>query len=280
MTSLTLRWVEGAESVTWLSCPADLLVVLQVRLGEAVEVLRADPTGAGRLPRIAHPDDPDLQARYAVRAAADLDAVRLTDLQAAVSLLAALGDTGGGVTRASYGMEVADRDVARFAARSTTPGCCWTCPTPTRPRSSASSWSATGSGGGDPGRPVAGRPAAVTVVAVPTPPGDNHPWKERSMGATPGSTLTRPDVDVDTTTEDALDVPHHIVVWDDPINLMAYVVLIFKQVFGMDDATANTRMLEVHEDGRSLVWHGLPADGEPKLLALHQAGLNATLEKA
>ncbi len=100
------------------------------------------------------------------------------------------------------------------------------------------------------------------------------------MGATPGSTLTRPDVDVDTTTEDALDVPHHIVVWDDPINLMAYVVLIFKQVFGMDDATANTRMLEVHEDGRSLVWHGLPADGEPKLLALHQAGLNATLEKA
>ncbi len=116
MTSLTLRWVEGAESVTWLSCPADLLVVLQVRLGEVVEVLRADPTGGGRLPRIAHPDDPDLQARYEVRAGADLDAVRLTDLQAAVALLAALGDTGGGVTRASYGMEVADRDVARFAA--------------------------------------------------------------------------------------------------------------------------------------------------------------------
>ena len=43
----------------------------------------------------------------------------------------------------------------------------------------------------------------------------------------------------------AVNVPWNVVVWDDPVNLMSYVVYVFRSHFGFTDAKARTLMLEV-----------------------------------
>ena len=48
-------------------------------------------------------------------------------------------------------------------------------------------------------------------------------------------------------TELALEGQWHVVVLNDPVNLMSYVVLVFRRVFGFDEPTARRHMLEVHE---------------------------------
>lgn len=96
--------------------------------------------------------------------------------------------------------------------------------------------------------------------------------------ATGGDTLIRPDIDEETFVEDELDLPHTIVVWDDPVNLMTYVVKVFIDVLSMEKAEATARMQEVHNEGKSLVWSGPAREGEPLVAALHRAGLHATLE--
>ena len=75
-----------------------------------------------------------------------------------------------------------------------------------------------------------------------------------------------------------LDGVWRVVVLNDPVNLMSYVVLVFKKVFGFDDATARKHMLEVHEQGRSVVWSGLREKAEAYAFTLQQWHLTATLE--
>ncbi len=75
-----------------------------------------------------------------------------------------------------------------------------------------------------------------------------------------------------------LDGVWRVVVLNDPVNLMSYVVLVFKKVFGFDDATARKHMMEVHEQGRSVVWVGLREKAEAYAFTLQQWHLTATLE--
>jgi ATP-dependent Clp protease adaptor protein ClpS len=69
-----------------------------------------------------------------------------------------------------------------------------------------------------------------------------------------------------------------VVVLNDPVNLMSYVVLVFKKVFGFDEPTARKHMMEVHEDGRSVVWIGLREKAEAYVFTLQQWHLTAVLE--
>lgn len=69
-----------------------------------------------------------------------------------------------------------------------------------------------------------------------------------------------------------------VVVLNDPVNLMSYVVLVFKKVFGFDESTARRHMLEVHELGRSVVWMGLREQAEHYAFVLHQWHLTAIIE--
>ena len=79
-------------------------------------------------------------------------------------------------------------------------------------------------------------------------------------------------------TQVALQGRWRVVVLNDPVNLMSYVVMVFKKVFGFDDATARKHMLEVHEQGRSVVWSGLREQAELYAFALQQWHLTAILE--
>ena len=78
----------------------------------------------------------------------------------------------------------------------------------------------------------------------------------------------------------ALDVPWNVVVHNDPVNLMSYVTLVFKRVFGYSTARATQHMLEVHQKGRSILWTGQREKAELYVQQLQTHLLLATMERA
>ena len=76
------------------------------------------------------------------------------------------------------------------------------------------------------------------------------------------------------------DRPWNVVVWNDPINLMSYVVYVFRKVFGHSKAKATKLMLQVHHEGRAIVSSGPLEQAEIDVATMHSYGLWATLEKA
>ena len=86
--------------------------------------------------------------------------------------------------------------------------------------------------------------------------------------------------ETDTETETLLDLPWNVVVHNDPVNLMSYVTRVFMKVFGFTKTRAEKHMMEVHQQGRSIVWTGLREPAEAYVQQLHGYLLLATLEKA
>lgn len=89
-----------------------------------------------------------------------------------------------------------------------------------------------------------------------------------------------PGVKTQTETRNDLDIPWNIVVWDDPVNLMTYVVYVLQKVFGYNRSLATKLMLEVHIQGKSLVATEEREQAELHLHQLHRYGLQATLRRA
>ena len=77
----------------------------------------------------------------------------------------------------------------------------------------------------------------------------------------------------------AMNVPWNVVVWDDPVNLMSYVTWVFRRHFGHSQAQAHRLMLQVHEEGRAVVFTGSREEAERHTAAMHGYGLWATFEK-
>ncbi|MBK8478263.1 MAG: ATP-dependent Clp protease adapter ClpS [Opitutaceae bacterium] len=74
--------------------------------------------------------------------------------------------------------------------------------------------------------------------------------------------------------------PWLVVVVNDPVNLMSYVVLVFKRVLGFSEAKARKHMLEVHKKGRSVVWTGERERAEAYAHTLQTWQLSAQIERA
>jgi ATP-dependent Clp protease adaptor protein ClpS len=85
-------------------------------------------------------------------------------------------------------------------------------------------------------------------------------------------TETRPATEIQT------DDAWRVVVLNDPVNLMSYVVMVFKKVLGFNETKARKHMLEVHEQGRSVVWIGVRETAEAHVFTLQQWHLTAVLE--
>jgi ATP-dependent Clp protease adaptor protein ClpS len=79
--------------------------------------------------------------------------------------------------------------------------------------------------------------------------------------------------------EVGVDTPWLVIVWNDPVNLMSYVVMVFQKVFGYSREKATRLMLEVHHDGKSVVSHGTREKAEGDVSRLHGYGLWATMER-
>ena len=78
----------------------------------------------------------------------------------------------------------------------------------------------------------------------------------------------------------SVDHPWQVVVYDDPVNLMDYVTWVFVKVFGYSKARAEQHMMEVHNEGRSVVWHGERERAELYAQQLQGFQLQASMEKA
>jgi ATP-dependent Clp protease adaptor protein ClpS len=88
-----------------------------------------------------------------------------------------------------------------------------------------------------------------------------------------------PTVVQETETETLSDTPWNVVVHNDPVNLMSYVTRVFQQVFGYAREKAEKHMMEVHQQGRSILWTGLREPAEAYVQQLHSRLLLATIEK-
>jgi ATP-dependent Clp protease adaptor protein ClpS len=89
-------------------------------------------------------------------------------------------------------------------------------------------------------------------------------------------------VEVDRPSDDTAiepDIPWVVVVWNDPINLMSYVVYVFQKLFGYSRDVATKLMLDVHHKGKALVSHGSKEKCEFDVARLHAHGLWATMQK-
>ena len=83
--------------------------------------------------------------------------------------------------------------------------------------------------------------------------------------ASPQTPLKSPDIDSDVDENSGLGSTWKVIVWDDPVNTMEYVVYVL--------------MLEVHNDGRSVVADGSREKAEVDCYRLHHHGLWATMER-
>ncbi len=86
--------------------------------------------------------------------------------------------------------------------------------------------------------------------------------------------------EVETAVETRLDDTWVTIVWNDPVNLMTYVTHIFEKHFGWPRAKASTKMLEVHERGKSVVSSGGREQMERDVQAMHSYGLWATMQRS
>ena len=80
--------------------------------------------------------------------------------------------------------------------------------------------------------------------------------------------------------KEAFEKNWNVIVWNDPVNLMSYVVFVFMRVLGFNKQKAAKHMLEVHQLGKSVV----ATESREKAEFYHQQvqahGLTVTIEPA
>ena len=93
------------------------------------------------------------------------------------------------------------------------------------------------------------------------------------------STLPSPLLDEVTELDEKLNIPWKVIVLNDPVNLMNYVVMVFRKVFCYNESKANKHMLEVHQLGKSVLWVGEREQAENYAYQLQRWKLQTVLEK-
>jgi len=85
------------------------------------------------------------------------------------------------------------------------------------------------------------------------------------------------------TTEDqprsTLDPGYLVICWNDPVNLMDYVTHVFQAVFGWPRQKAEVHMLQVHEQGKSVLTRESMEKAEHYVHQLQKYTLHATMER-
>lgn len=75
------------------------------------------------------------------------------------------------------------------------------------------------------------------------------------------------------------DPGYLVICWNDPVNLMDYVTLVFQKVFGWNHEKARYHMLQVHEQGKSVLTRESMEKAEHYVHQLQKFTLHATMEK-
>jgi ATP-dependent Clp protease adaptor protein ClpS len=99
------------------------------------------------------------------------------------------------------------------------------------------------------------------------------------LAATAPAELERTDTEIGADDEAASDRPWVTIVWNDPVNLMAYVTFVFQKLFGFSRDKAHRLMLAVHNEGKVVVTAGNREQMERDVAQLHAHGLWATMRQ-
>lgn len=93
---------------------------------------------------------------------------------------------------------------------------------------------------------------------------------------------TIPEVDAKTKekVKDAFARGWNVIVWNDPVNLMTYVVFVFMRVLAFTKEKATEHMMEVHNRGRSVVATETREKAEHYHQQIQSYGLKVTIERA
>lgn len=83
----------------------------------------------------------------------------------------------------------------------------------------------------------------------------------------------------ETKSKDELDPGYLVICWDDPVNLMDYVTHVFQAVFGWPRQKAEFHMLQVHNQGKSLLTRESMEKAEHYVHQLQKYMLHATMER-
>jgi len=104
---------------------------------------------------------------------------------------------------------------------------------------------------------------------------------DMGIGADSGAVMTAPAPEKTGSTGAVVapDVPWVTIVWNDPVNLMSYVTLVFQKLLGHPRPKAEALMLDVHHKGRATVSSGPREKMEADVAKLQAAGLWATMAR-
>jgi ATP-dependent Clp protease adaptor protein ClpS len=83
-----------------------------------------------------------------------------------------------------------------------------------------------------------------------------------------------------TGSKDSVDPGYVVICWNDPVNLMDYVTHVFQAVFGWPRERAQKHMLQVHQEGKSVLAREGLEKAEFYVHQLQKYHLHATLERA
>ena len=70
-----------------------------------------------------------------------------------------------------------------------------------------------------------------------------------------------------------------VICWNDPVNFMDYVTHVFQKVFGWPRKKAEFHMLQVHEQGKSVLVRESLEKAEHYVHQLQKHSLHATMER-
>lgn len=91
--------------------------------------------------------------------------------------------------------------------------------------------------------------------------------------------LPEPGQEERTDPKDTLEPGYLVICWDDPINLMDYVTRVFQTVFGWPRQRAEHHMLQVHNQGKSVLVRESMEKAEHYVHQLQKFSLHATMER-
>lgn len=90
-----------------------------------------------------------------------------------------------------------------------------------------------------------------------------------------------PDVEQEEQSESKSELePGYLVVcWNDPVNFMDYVTHVFQKVFGWNKQKAEVHMMQVHNQGKSVLVRESMEKAEHYVHQLQKYNLHATMER-
>ena len=93
-------------------------------------------------------------------------------------------------------------------------------------------------------------------------------------------TIPKPVIKKKTRSDDDLAPTFLVICWNDPVNLMVFVTHVFMKIFGWNRQKAEKHMMEVHENGKSVLVREGAEKAEFYVHQLQNYKLHATMEPA